>query len=174
MIMQKHNWKMLLLIGLTAGLVQALAGMAMYVSGVYFASWSMLASLGVLVLCLIVGIVWYRNRAMAGSLSYSQALMAGVVISVATGLVYAIYNVISVSFLYPHFLEQMVSNGVARIQAMGLGAEQTAALIAGLKSGATLPAIALGNLVRLSVFGSVLSAILSIFLKRKSSNEAEA
>lgn len=165
--MQKFNWKVLLLIGLAAGILQALTGVAMYLAGVYFAAWSMLVSVVVLVLCIILGARWYRNNELEGTMTYFQALIVGVVISVSTGMIYALYNVISISFLYPHFLEEMVSVSVARIQASGLGSEQTAELIASMKRNATLPRLALGNLIRLSIIGTVFSIITSIFLRRK-------
>jgi hypothetical protein len=165
--MQKFNWKVLLLIGLVAGIIQALTGVAMYVAGVYFAGWSMLVSVLVLLLCIVLGTRWYRNNTLGGTITYPHALIAGIVISVSTGIVYALYNVISISFLYPHFLDAMISDSIARIQASGLSTEQTAELIASMKRNATLPRLASGNLIRLSVIGTVLSAVTSIFLRRK-------
>jgi uncharacterized protein YebE (UPF0316 family) len=168
MTMQKLNWRVLLTIGLAAGISQTLAGIAMYLAGVYFAAWSMLVSVLLLLLCIVLGTRWYRNNILGGTITYFQALIVGIVISVSTGITYALYNVISVSFFYPHFLDDMIRNAVARIQASGLGSEQTAELIASVKRNATLPKIALGNLVRLSIIGSLLSAITSLFLRKKS------
>jgi hypothetical protein len=171
--MQKLNWKVLLVIGLAAGILQALAGVVMYVAGVYFAAWSMLVSCLVLLLCIIVGTRWYRNNMSGGTMTYSQALIIGIVISVSTGIIYALYNVISISFLYPHFLDEMIRDGVARIQASGLGSEQTSELMASMKRDATLPKIALGNLIRLSIIGAVFATITSIILRRRNSHAAD-
>ena len=165
--MQKLRWKVLLVVGLIAGIVQALAGVVMYVAGVYFAAWSMFVSGAVLVLCIVVGTRWYRDHVLGGTMNFSQALIIGIVISVSTGLIYAVYNVISIKFVYPHFLDDMIRDGVARIQASGLSSQQTAELVASLKSNATLPKIALGNLIRLSIVGTALSAITAIFLRGK-------
>jgi ethanolamine transporter EutH len=165
--MQKLNWKVLFVIGLTAGILQALSGVVMYVAGVYFAAWSMLVSGLVLVLCIILGTRWYRNNMLGGTMTYSQALIIGVVISVSTGIIYSLYNVISISFLYPHFLDEMIRDGVARIQASGTGSEQTSELVASMKRNTTAPKIALGNLIRLSIVGAVFSTITSIILRRK-------
>jgi hypothetical protein len=167
--MKELNWRVLLVIGLVAGIVQALAGVVMYVAGVYFASWSMLVSCLVLLLCIILGTRWYRNNMLGGTMTFGQALISGLVISVSTGLIYALYNVISISFFYSHFLDDMVREGVARIQASGLSSEQTSELVASLKRNATVPKIALGNLTRLSIIGGVFSIITSIILRRKTS-----
>src|SRR4030095_6135106 len=102
-------------------------------------------------------------------MTYLQALTIGIVISVSTGIIYVLYNVISISFIYPHFLDDMIRDGVARIQASGLSSEQTAELVASLKRDATLPKIALGNLIRLSIVGAVISSITAIILTRKGS-----
>lgn len=104
-------------------------------------------------------------------MTYSQALIIGIVISVSTGIIYALYNVISISFIYSNFLDEMIRDGVARIQASGLSSEQTSELVASLKSNATAPKIAIGNLIRLSLIGAVISVVTSIFLRNKDSSK---
>jgi hypothetical protein len=165
--MFKQNWKALLLLGLAAGVIQALTGVVMYLAGIYFASWTMILNFVVLVLCIALGTRWYREQHLGSKISYGQAVVAGIVISVATGIIYAIYNVVSISFFYPHFLEDMVRAGTARIQASGASPAEQIEMIDTLKSTATIPIIAVGNLIRLSIIGSVLSLIISIFLKKR-------
>lgn len=169
--MKKLNWRVLFVIGLVAGILQALAGVVMYVAGVYFAAWSMLVSGLVLLLCIILGTRWYRNNMLGGTMTFGQALITGIVISVSTGLIYALYNVISISFIYPHFLDDMIRDGVTRIQASGLSSEQASELVASMKRNATVPKVALGNLIRLSIIGGVFSMITSIILRRKGSSK---
>ena len=107
-------------------------------------------------------------------MTYSQALIVGIVISVSTGIIYALYNVISISFIYSHFLDEMIRDGVARIRASGLSSQQTTELVASMTRDATLPKIALGNLIRLSIIGAVLSIVTSIFLRGKGPPEVAA
>lgn len=137
----------LLRIAVIAGLAQVVAGLTMYFAGVYFAPWSMAVSLIVLLTCIILGVSRHRDGALQGGISYAQALGAGAVISLTTGVLYAIYNVVTVQFVYDDFLGQ-----IARITGHAT----------------TLPALAIGNLVRLTVFGTVLSGISAAFLKRTS------
>jgi ethanolamine transporter EutH len=168
--MKKLNWRVVFVIGLAAGILQALAGVVMYVAGVYFAWWSMLVSGLVLLLCIILGTRWYRNNMLGGTMTYGQAVILGIVISVSTGVIYALYNVITISFIYPHFLDDMIRNGVAHIQESGLSSEQTSELVASMKRNATVPIPALGNLIRLSIVGTAFSTITSIILRRKDSS----
>jgi hypothetical protein len=149
MALKHFNWKTLIAMGLVAGLIQVATGVAMYVAGVYFAPWSMFVSGFVLILCIVFGIRWYRDSVLRGRITYGQALMVGIVISVSTGILYAVYNIISISFVYPRFLEQMSSLNPA------------------MRDSLTANTIALSNMIRLSVGGTVVSALVSLILKRE-------
>src|SRR5262245_55114330 len=108
---------MLIAVGLLAGLIQVAAGVGMYVLGIYFVPWSMFISLGVLMLCIVFLTPRYRDSALKGQISYGQAVVVGIVISVCTGIVYAIYNLISISFFYPNFFENMINARLAAVPA---------------------------------------------------------
>ena len=137
----------LLVIASAAGVAQIIAGVLMYLAGVYFAPWSMWVSLGVLLLCLLIGVARHRTRALGGRMTVGQAIGAGAAIAFGTGLLYAVYNVITIRFVYPGFLEQ-------------------ATAVTGRPQ--TLPAIAIGNLIRLTIAGTVLGALTSPFQRRAS------
>jgi hypothetical protein len=164
MALKNFNWKILTAIGLLAGLIQVAAGVAMYLAGVYFASWSMFPSLLVLLLCIVFGTRWYRDAVLKGHITYGQALIVGIVISVSTGFVYAIYNVRSISFFYPRFLEDLISVNLAMVPP----SQRAPEFIATMRESITANTIALSNLIRLSVIGTILSVFASWFLKRRS------
>ena len=113
------RWKPLLAAGLCSGLLQVVAGVAMYVAGVYFAPWSGFVSLALLAAAVVFGLRWYVTHVLDRRTTYVGALFAGVTIAVVTGLVYVVYNFISVSLLYPHFLDDMAQARFAA-QANGL------------------------------------------------------
>ena len=149
-------------VGLVAGIVQIAAGVGMYLAGVYFAPWSMIVSLVVLLSCIILGTHWYATNCLNGQITYGQAAGAGIAISVATGLCYAAYNVVSISYFYPHFIDDMTQAAMARAAAV----PAAQAVLAAAQSEITASSIAIGNCVRLSVFGTVLSLVSALFLKR--------
>ena len=161
MIMDSDNPKfsLLLLIALVAGLVQVASGVVMYVGGFYFAAWSMLVSVVVLLFCIVLGTKIYRDKYTTGAFPYGQAFLAGAVISVVTGLVYAIYNLISINFFYPHFLDE-----VARAYAATGGFP-----VETIRASLSPMAIAVPNFIRLSVVGIIISAIAALFLRRSGS-----
>ena len=155
----------LLLIGLVAGLIQVAAGVVMYVAGFYFAAWSMLVSVLVLLLCIVAGTKFYRDKHTFGAFTYGQAFLAGAVISIVTGVVYAIYNLVSINFFYPNFLDEVARTYAAA----GTFPVET------IRASLSPIMIAVPNLIRLSVIGIIISAIVALFLKRSGpSDEALA
>ncbi len=155
-MLRDFNWKALITIGLLAGLVQVATGVAMYLGGVYFVPWSIFVALAVLLLCIVFGTLWYRASVLKGHISYGQALIVGIVISVSTGIVYAVYNIISISFFYPNFLEDMIRVSQATT-----------------RESITVKFIAVSNLIRLSVLGTILSVFASFLIKNKPQMNAE-
>ena len=162
--MQVAEWNrgVLVGVGLVAGAVQAAAGLAMYLAGVYFAPWSMGVSVGVFLACLVVGTRWYTIRFLSDEITYPQAVLVGTVISICTGVVYAGYNVITISYLYPNFLDEVVRARFADVET-----QPNADAVAAMRAQVSAVGIAIPNLVRLSLFGTALSLVTSLFLKRK-------
>ena len=157
------NRKVLIGVGVVAGVAQVIAGVAMYLAGVYFAPWSMFVSLFLLLVCIVVGTRWYAAHCLNGKITYLQALCVGIAISISTGLVYALYNLISISWFYPNFLDEVVR---ARMAHQVLQQQSTASFAA-MRGEVNALGIAIPNLIRLSVVGSILSLLTSLFLKRR-------
>lgn len=156
------NRRILFGVGVVCGLAQVVAGVAMYLAGVYFAPRSMLVSVFLLLVCIVVGTRWYAAHSLNGKITYLQALGVGIVISLSTGLIYALYNLISISWFYPNFLDEV---GRARIdQAVE---QQSTASFAAMRAEVSALGIAIPNLIRLSVIGSILSLLTSLFLKQR-------
>lgn len=155
------NRKALIGVGVLAALAQVAAGVAMYLAGVYFAPWSTFVSAFLLLVCIVVGTRWYAARYLNGKITYLQALSVGVVISISTGLIYALYNLITISWLYPNFLDDMVR---ARMDQSRIAGTLS---FAEMRAEVSALGIAVPNLIRLSVFGSILSLLTSLFLKRR-------
>lgn len=135
----------LLVLATSAGLIQVAAGVLMYLAGVYFAPWSMGVSISVLLACIVAGVARHRATALGGAMAFGQAAGAGAAIAFGTGLLYAIYNVISIRFVYPDFLGQV-------------------AAVTGRTP--TLATIAIGNLIRLTLGGTVLALVTAPFQRR--------
>ena len=155
------NRKLLIGVGVVAGLAQAVAGAVMYLAGVYFAPWSMFVTFFLLLASIVVGTKWYATHGLIGKITYLQALKVGIVISICTGLIYALYNLISISWFYPDFLDEVV-----RVR-MDPDLFPGPAAFRALRAKESALGIAIPNLIRLSLLGSILSLLTSLFLKQR-------
>lgn len=153
--------KALIGIGVFAGLAQVVAGVAMYLAGVYFAPWSIFVNLCLLLACIVVGTRWYAAHYHNGKITYLQAVSVGVVISISTGIIYALYNLISISWFYPNFLDDVVR---ARLDQ---ATSSSTTSFAAMRAEVSALGIAVPNLIRLSILGSILSLLTALFLKQR-------
>jgi len=153
------KFSLLLQVSVLAGLAQIAAGVSMYLAGVYFSRFSGMVSLAVLLICIIIGVQHYQKR-VTHQPSFLEVLIVGVSISLFTGCMYAIYNVISISFFYPHFIDDM-----ARARTSMITAATPPAIANHLRQRLTMPQIALTNFRFLVVSGAVLSFVITLALK---------
>lgn len=157
--MQARGFRGALLgLALAAGATQIAAGATMYGAGVYFRAWSMIVSVAILVGWIAGAMVRLRGP----GLTYARALAVGVAVSVATGVLYALYTVI-LARVDPKFLEELVRLWTDLARQRG----EPPAAIADIAARATAAGVALGNLVRLSLFGSVVSLVLARVLRTR-------
>lgn len=160
------QWAPLAKVGLIAGLVQVGAGIVLYSSGVYFEPWSLRLVMLLTVVSIAAGNWWYGAYVLDGQTTYWRALLAGLMISVLIAAVYATYNVVSVSFIYPHFLEDMVQAEFRRSSA-GMDPALAAQLLDSLRAEVTLRNLAVGNFVSACRFGALASTVVALgFLAR--------
>jgi hypothetical protein len=154
------RWVPLVKVGLVAGLVQVVAGAAMYLSGVYFERWSLQLMMLLTVASIAAGNWWYGKYVLGGQTTYWRALLVGVVMSVLMAAVYVTYNLLSVSFIYPHFIEDMVQAEFDQAS-VGLDPAQAGQLLRSLRSQLTLRNLAVGNFVGAFRFGTMASVFVA-------------
>ena len=160
------RWAPLVAVGVVCGLVQVAVGVVMYLSGVYFEAWSLRVMMALLAVCIIAGNWWYGKHVLAGHTTYWKALLVGIVISVSMGLEYIAYNAVSISFVYAHFLEDMVQAEFARAS-VGMDPARAAQLLDSLRAEFTLRNLVVGNLTAVVRLGTIYSILISVgFLKR--------
>jgi hypothetical protein len=160
------RWAPLLQVGAIAGLANMAVGVVLYLSGVYFEPWSLRLMILLLAVSIAAGNWWYGKHVLGGQTTYWKALLVGVVISVSMALVYITYNAVSISFVYSHFLEEMVLAEFDRASA-GMDTTQAARLLDSLRAEATLRNLIVGNFTAASRIGTFWSVVISLaFLQR--------
>ena len=160
------RWVPLVKAGLIAGLANVTVGVVLYLSGVYFQPWALILMTLLLPVYIGAGNWWYGKYVLRGRTTYPKALLVGIVISVMTGLIYISYNVISIGFVYGHFLEDMIQAEFARASA-GMDAREAARLLDTLRAEMTLGSLVVGNLRAVCRLGTAFSVLIALgFLKR--------
>ena len=160
------RWTPLVALGLACGLVQVAVGVVLYLSGVYFEPWSLRVMMVLLAVCIVAGNWWYGKHVLTGHTTYGKALLVGIVISVLMGLMYIAYNAVSISFVYAHFLEDMVQADFARAS-VGMDPARAAQLLDSLRAELTLRNLVVGNFTAVARLGTIYSILIAVgFLKR--------
>jgi len=160
------RWAPLVKVGLVAGLANVTVGVVLYLAGAYFQPWALILMTLLLPVYIGAGNWWYGKHVLRGHTTYPKALVVGIAISVLTALTYITYNVVSITFVYPHFLEDMIQAEFARASA-GMDAAKAAQLLDALRSELTLRTLVIGNLTAVCRMGTAFSVLISLgFLKR--------
>ncbi len=166
MITYPIRWAPLIKVGLIAGLANVTVGIVLYLSGVYFQPWALVLMTLLLPMYIATGNWWYGKHVLRGHTTYPKALVVGVVISVITGLVYITYNVVSITFVFSHFLDDMIQAEFARAAA-GMDAASAGRLLDTLRAERTLGSLVVGNLMAICRLGAAFSVLIALgFLQR--------
>lgn len=155
----QFNLKIVLLMGIISGMVQILAGIIMYICDIYFERWSLAISLFILGLCILIATIVYLK--ILPKSTYRSLLLTGILVGVCTGLLYLVYNIISISFFYPDFISQ----AIAASDPADSGKMES------LNQNTLVASIALSGFLLLSISGLIISLIaplISRLYKRSS------
>lgn len=153
-------------VGLIAGLANVAVGIVLYLTGAYFQPWALILMTLLLPVYIAVGNWWYGKHVLRGNTTYPKALLVGIVISVLIGLTYVTYNIVSITFVYGDFLEEMIQAEFARLSA-GMDAVNASQLLDRLRAESTLKGLVVGNLMAVCRLGTAFSLLVALgFLKR--------
>ena len=122
----------------------------------------------ILLVGIILGTKEYRDKIRGGSISYSQALGAGVLISVFAGILLAFYTFIFVKFIYPGFIEKMKQIAEQQmIEKRGMSDEQAEQAMKYASMFMSPGVMAFMIVISYAFFGLLLSLITSAFMKKE-------
>jgi len=155
------RWAPLIKVGAIAGLANMAVGVVLYLSGVYFQPWALILMTLSLPVYIAVGNWWYGKHVLRGHTTYPKALLVGIVISVIIGLTYITYNAVSITFVYGHFMEDLIQAEFARASA-GMDASSAGQLLDTLRAERTLGALMVGNLMAVCRIGTAFSALIAL------------
>ncbi len=155
------RWAPLITLGAICGVVNVTVGVVLYLSGVYFQPWALVLMTLLLPAYIAVGNWWYGTHVLGGHTTYPKALLVGIAISVMTALIYVAYNVVSITFVYAHFLDDMIQAEFARASA-GMDASSAGRLLDTLRAERTLRSLVVGNLMAVCRIGTACSVLIAL------------
>lgn len=152
--------------GLMTGGALILVSLLFYVMDIPRDSWIQYLSFLLLIGGIILGTVQFRDKHSGGFLSYGRCLGSGVLISLAVGVVMAVYIYLFFKFFDPGEIAKMIEMAEQGMVDKGMNDQQIDQAMA-MSSKMMTPAImAVLNIFSMVFWGTIFSLIISIFLKK--------
>lgn len=156
--------------GLYTGIAMVLLSLLFYALNVKATSWPQYVSIGVLLAGIIVGTVAFRDKCNGGYISYGRSMGSGVLISLITGIILAVYSYVNSAFLNPEIIQQMIQAGEENMMRQGLSDDQIDQAMGMTKMFMTPVFIAITSLFSMLLWGTLVSLLASIFIKKDNIN----
>ena len=163
-------WKSAALYGLYIGIVATLFSVILYVTGQTTNKVLGYLSLPIYFGCLLWAQIQYRNKDLNGQISYGQALGFGVAAMLFSGVVSMVYALIIYN-LDPSLVEQMKAVQEQAMLAKGMSEDQVEAAMKIAEKFMSPGVMAITAIIGSAFFGTVISLITSIFVKKQSNED---
>ena len=156
--------------GLYTGIAMVLLSLLFYALDVKATSWPQYVSIGLLLAGVIVGTLAFRDKCNGGYISYGRSMGSGVMISLITGIILAVYSYLNSAFLNPEVMEQMIRAAEENMMQQGLSDDQIDQAMSMTKMFMTPVFIAITSLFSMVLWGTLISLLTSIFIKKDNQN----
>lgn len=113
------------------------------------------------------------KKANGGSLSYSRALGAGIMVAATVAILMAALGFIYTQYINPGYANYMVNEGIKAMLADGKSPAEIAEATAGLQKQFSPATQLMQALVGQTVMGAIFSLILGVFIRTKKQNPAK-
>ena len=152
--------------GLYTGIAMVLLSLLFYALDVKATSWPQYVSIGLLLAGIIVGTLAFRDKCNGGYMSYGRSLGSGVMISLITGVILAVYSYLNSAFLNPEMIQQMMQAAEENMMQKGLSDDQIDQAMSVTNMFMTPAYIAITSLFSMLLWGTLISLLTSIFIKK--------
>ncbi|RLD60917.1 MAG: hypothetical protein DRI95_14865 [Bacteroidetes bacterium] len=164
-------WKNALNWGLIVGIVLIIYSILMYFLDLSLEKWVSWVSYVLLIGGIVYSTIQYRDTVLGGSITYTQALGFGVIVSLYAAVLSGIYSYVFFTFIDPDFIEKIVEMTQQQMLDQGLTEDQVEQAME-MQKGFMKPWImVLISIPALTFMGFIFSLITSIFLKKEGAND---
>ncbi len=164
---KKSVWKETLNYGLIMGLVTIVFSVLTYMLDVTGKPWVIVPSLIISIVTLYLLLRSYRDTFNHGYISYGKAVGAGVVISIYSAILGAIYIYILYGFIDPGLVDKQILEAEEKLIARGM---PEGSIDAALEMQAKFMKpwfMAISSIFTAAFFGLILSLLVSLFIKKE-------
>lgn len=164
---RKSVWKETLNYGLIMGLITIVVSVLAYMLDVIGKPWVILPSLIISIVALYMLLRSYRDTYNHGYISYGKAVGAGVVISIYSAILGAIYIYILYGFIDPGLVDKQILDAEEKLIARGM---PEGSIDAALEMQAKFMKpwfMAVSSIFTAAFFGLILSLLVSLFIKKE-------
>jgi hypothetical protein len=165
-------WKSAMIYGLYLSVALTLFSVILYVSGLLLNQKIGYFSFVIYVAGIVIAQIYYRDRELNGFISYGQALGFGVAIMLFSGIVTALYTMILYTFIDPGLVDQMKIMQEEALLQRGMNEDQIEAAMSISSKMLTPGWMSIMGLFGSVIFGTIVSLVTSIFVKKQPSEDA--
>lgn len=164
-------WKNALNWGLIVGIMLIIFSVLMYFLNLSLEEWVKWISFLILFAGIVYSTIQYRDTVMSGSITYTEALGFGVVISLYAAVISAVYSYLEMTIIDPDLIGKMFEMEQEKMLSQGASDDQIEQAMKILEKIMKPGILALISIPMLTFFGFIISLITSIFLKKEGVGE---
>ena len=159
-------WRNAMNFGAIGGVIIALFWLVSYTGLISYQGMSVLR-FPVLIVALITGTKFLRDKLLNGYIKYSKALGSGVLISIFFGIIYGFFVYIDLTYVNPKMMDELMRLQEEVLMKMNLIDEnQLETMITEMRETTTAMKYAFSEIFTTLFWGFVISIFTSIFLKK--------
>jgi hypothetical protein len=118
---------------------------------------------------IIVGSYAYRDKVLGGKISYQQAFLTGLLITVFAGILSSFFSFILVRYIDPGVIEQIVAKTEEKLLNKGLNEDQIEMAIEGTRKFMGSPLMVVVGMISFAIIGTIISLITAAIVKKEGS-----
>jgi len=164
---RKSVWKETLNYGLILGLITIVFSVLTYMLDATGKPWVILPSLIISIVALYMLLRSYRDTFNHGYISYGKAVGAGVVISIYSAILGAIYIYILYGFIDPGLVDKQILEAEEKLIARGMPEGSIDATLEMQAKFMKPWFMAVSSIFTAAFFGLILSLLVSLFIKKE-------
>ena len=153
--------------GAITGIVVIIYSLLLYVFNQTYNRSLGLLSYVILIACIMIGSLAYRNKVLGGTISYGDAFMIGLLITVFAGIISSFFSFILVRFIDPGLVEQAITQTEEMLLEKGLSEDIIERSIERTRNMVGSPFSVIIGIFFFTLIGTVISLITAAIVKKE-------